>query len=70
MFIHLYIQRAFSSFTLEIMIATAFGQRVAIQRGEADKLTQAIQTFFLAAEEGSSLSFAILTFLSKLNIQS
>lgn len=56
--------KAFSSFTLEIMIATAFGQRVAIQRGEADKLTQAIQTFFLAAEEGSSLSFAILTFLN------
>ena len=38
---------------METLIATLFGQYVNLQRGEADKLTDAANTVFRAGGEGS-----------------
>ena len=44
-------------------MATAFGQDVAVQRGEGDQVTKAANTVFRAAEEGSTISLEFLTFI-------
>ena len=54
---------------MESLLATAFGQDVAIQRGEGHQLSEATNTVFRAAEEGSTISLEVLTFiLCKSNI--
>lgn len=46
--------RVYKAFTLEAILATAFGRYVDIQRGEADQLTEAARTVFSALEEGNA----------------
>lgn len=48
---------------METLMATAFGQDVAVQRGEGDQVTKAANTVFRAAEEGSAISLEFLTFI-------
>ena len=45
---------------METLIATAFGQYVNVQRGEADHLTKGAKAIFRSAEDGSVLSTDIL----------
>ena len=45
---------------METLMATAFGQDVAVQRGEGDQVSKAADTVFRAAEEGSALSVDVL----------
>jgi thromboxane-A synthase len=45
--------RVYGAFTMETLIATAFGRYVNIQRGEADQITQGANSIFRAAEDGS-----------------
>ena len=62
----LYICRVYGLFTLETLIATAFGRYVDLQRGEADQLTEAAAEFFRATLEESSFSpDALLVLLCK-----
>ena len=46
--------RVYGSFTMETLIATAFGRYVNIQRGEADQLTEAARTVIGALDEGNA----------------
>ena len=46
-------RRVYGAFTMETLIATAFGRHVNIQRGEADQITQGANSIFRAAEDGS-----------------
>ena len=41
---------------MEVILAVAFGRVVNVQRGEADKLTEAAQTIFAGAQEKSPSS--------------
>lgn len=50
------VHNVYGSFTMETLIATAFGRYVDLQRGEADQLTEAAAEIFRASEEQSSLS--------------
>ena len=49
-------------------MSTAFGQSVAVQRGEGDRLTDAANTIFRKAEEGSAISPDFLTFILCMSI--
>ena len=48
--------RIFGSFTMESILAAAFGRLVNIQEGEADQLTTAAASTFIALQEGGSMS--------------
>ena len=48
------IIRTYGSFTLETILATAFGRVVNIQQGESDELTEVVHTRFRQLEEGRS----------------
>ena len=59
--------RTYGSFTLETILATAFGRAVNVQGGESDELTKATEAIFRSAEEGSSTGFVhLLLLISKL----
>ena len=45
--------RTFGSFTMETILAIAFGRVVNLQKGEADELTLAAQGIFRNAEKGT-----------------
>ena len=47
------LDRVFGSFTMETILAIAFGRVVNLQRGEADELTVAAQGIFRNAEKGT-----------------
>ena len=49
---------------METILATAFGRRIDIQRGEADELTRVARTFFSQAEEGQVASRDVLVMLN------
>lgn len=57
------LNRTFSSFTLETILATAFGRTVAIQKGELEELEAAANFRFRQLEEGRSTSKEFLTVL-------
>ena len=57
------IIRTYGSFTMETILATAFGRVVDVQRGESDELTRAANTQFRRAEEGNSTSRSFLLVL-------
>ena len=48
--------RTYGSFTMETILATAFGRVVNIQQGESDKLTKAAHAQFRHLEEGNATS--------------
>ena len=58
------ILRTYGSFTMEIILATAFGQVIDVQRGESDELTTAIDSFFRGTQEGQSLSVAVIILIT------
>ena len=47
--------RTYSSFTMETILATAFGRVINVQRGESDELTKAVDSVFRRLQEGSSM---------------
>ena len=58
--ISLVLIRTYGSFTMETILATAFGRVVDIQRGESDDLTRAVDSIFRGVQEGGSLDGATL----------
>ena len=62
---HLY--RVYGSFTMETILATAFGRVINLQRGEGDKLTVAAAVLFSGAQENQVFTLPFLrTILSEL----
>ena len=53
----------FGKLTMEIIIATAFGRIIDIQRGESDQLVDAVKTFFGGTTEGQFLNLNALIFI-------
>ena len=65
--ISLVLIRTYGSFTMETILATAFGRVVDIQRGESDDLTRAVDSIFRSLQEGGSLDGAtLITLFSEL----
>ena len=54
------VLRTYGSFTMETILATAFGRVIDIQRGESDDLTRAVDSIFRGVQEGGSLDGAAL----------
>ena len=54
--VHIHTCSTYSSFTMETVLATAFGRVIDLQRGEADQLTDACATIFSGLQEGKGLS--------------
>ena len=52
--------RVYSSFTLEVIVATAFGRQINLQRGESDDFTKAMDTVAKGLSGGQFESFALL----------
>ena len=48
--------RLYGAYTLETLLATAFGRYVAVQKGEANQLTKAAGDIFRLNEDGHALS--------------
>ena len=44
--------RVFGSFTMETILATAFGRQMNLQRGESDELSEAVGTLVGSFSEG------------------
>ena len=60
------IYRTYGSFTMETILATAFGRVMDIQRGESDELTSAVDSLFIGVQEGQLMNASILiTILSE-----
>ena len=53
----------FNSFTLEVIIAAAFGRSIDIQRGKADELTEAVKSIFILFQEGQKMSLDMILML-------
>ena len=53
---YIFIYREYGLFTMEALIATAFGRYVNLQRGEADQLTDDAKEIFHATHEQAALS--------------
>ena len=61
-----FFHRVFGSFTMETIIATAFGRVIDIQGGENDELTNAADLIFRGTAEGNKTSAAyVLPLISK-----
>lgn len=57
--------RLYGLFTMETILATAFGRVINLQCGEANQLTEAAAAMFGAAQEDQSLSVdAVMVILS------
>ena len=52
----MYPCREYEYFTLESLIATAFGRYVSLQRGEADKITEDAKEVFKSTQEEAVIS--------------
>ena len=52
--------RVYSSFTLESIIATAFGRQINLQRGESDDLTRAMDVTVKGLSGGYFENFILL----------
>ena len=50
----------FGSFTLEAILATAFGRQVDIQKGESDEFSKAMDTLFADFGDGQFEKFLLL----------
>ena len=53
------IYRVYGSFTLEIILATAFGRKVDLQRGESDDLSKAMDTLVGGFSDGQVEKFIL-----------
>jgi hypothetical protein len=59
--------RMYGSFTMETLLATAFGRVLDIQRGQSDELTQAAASVFSGSQEGKKTSAHYVTTLLSMN---
>jgi hypothetical protein len=59
----------FNSFTLETILAAAFGRSIDIQRGEADELTKAVKNIFVLFQEGQKMSLDMILMLYSMSSQ-
>ena len=50
----------FSSFTMETILATAFGRHVNLQRGESDELSKSVGVLIGGFTEGQAEKFILL----------
>ena len=50
----MFVYRLYTHFTLEAILATAFGRRVDIQKGESDEFTKAMDRLFEGLSDGQS----------------
>ena len=57
LFVH---NRVYTSFTLETIIATAFGRQINLQRGESDDLTRAMDIAVKGVSSGQFERFILL----------
>jgi len=55
--------RTYGSFTMETILAVAFGRVIDLQHGEADQLTDACAAIFSTIQEGNVLSGPLIIFL-------
>ena len=55
--------RVYGSFTMESIVATAFGRFVNLQKGEGDKLTDAAGKMFASIQENQLLSLLHVVFI-------
>jgi hypothetical protein len=55
-----YIYRVYSRFTLEAIVATAFGRQVNLQRGESDKFSKAMDTAMKGLDSGQLENFTLV----------
>ena len=58
------IYRVYGAFTMETILATAFGCAVDIQGGESNELTEAANIIFRSLDEGSATNFHLMIVLS------
>ena len=58
------VHRLFGNLTMEIIIASAFGRIIDIQRGESDELVEAAKAIFSGTSEGQQLSIERLVFVT------
>ena len=54
------ICRVYGSFTMETLLAAAFGRVIDIQRGQSDLLTKSAAEFFRGTQEGKKTSLIYL----------
>ena len=54
------LYRVFSSFTMETILATAFGRRVELQRGESDQLSKSMRLLVGGFTSGQVEKFILL----------
>ena len=52
--------RLYSRFTLEVIVATAFGHQVNLQRGESDEFSKAMDTTMKEFASGHRESFILI----------
>ena len=50
----------YSNFTLEAIVATAFGRQINLQRGESDEFSKAMHTVSKGLSSGQFEKFALL----------
>ena len=55
------VYRVFGCFTLESILATAFGRRVDLQKGESDEFTKAMDHFVAGFQNGEVEQFMLLS---------
>ena len=55
------VHRIFSSFTMETILATAFGRVIDVQRGESSQLTKAAADIFAGSHEQNRTSGRFLS---------
>ena len=58
--------RVYSCFTLEVIVATAFGHQVNLQRGESDEFSKAMDTTMKEFASGHRESFILIHSMLKI----
>ncbi len=58
--IEVFNYRIYGNFTMETILATAFGRSVDIQRGESDQIVDIAKLMFSGSDEKKGLSFLII----------
>ena len=51
---------AFDNFSLETIIATGFGRRINLQKGESDELSRAAATALSSVQDGAEGNMALM----------
>ena len=52
--------RVYSCFTLEVIVATAFGRQINVQRGESDQFSKAMDTAMKGFASGQFENFILI----------